>query len=317
LVLLAACGNVACLLLADATRRRHEIAVRVAVGASRAAVVGQLLAEGLLLALASAACALVFAHWAMDVLRRLAADVPHAEVGIDGRLVLFTMILGAFTTIAFALAPALQTTNIDPADALTRGGRGHVGGRHRLQQTLVAAQIALAIVLLIGAGLLIRSFTRLAQVSPGFDPAGVTTFRMSASWSETTGSVVTRQARTVRRLEEIPGVEAAAVSQTLPAGIDIPPSEFSIAGRETPGKIFAQGRAVSSGYFRTLRIPILQGDTCSADPAAPLFSQALVTRAFADQYFGGENAIGHALRSPQLPPDRQMTIVGIVGDVRE
>ncbi|HMF97624.1 MAG TPA: ABC transporter permease [Vicinamibacterales bacterium] len=317
LVLLAACGNVACLLLAEAVRRRHEVAVRVAVGASRATIVRQLLTEGFILALASASCALLVARWATAVLRRIATDIPRVdEVQIDGRLVLFTIVVGALTTVAFALAPAVQVTKVDPADALARGGRGQIGGRHLLQRTLVATQLALAIVLLVGAGLLIRSFARLAQVSPGFDPAGVTTFRMSASWSESPASVVTRQARTVRRLEEVPGVDAAAVSQTPPAGIDYPPGEFSIVGREAPGKLFAQQRAVSGGYFRALHIPILQGEVCGNDPATPLFFQALVTRAFADQFFPGETAVGHALR-PQLPPDREVAIIGIVGDVRE
>jgi putative ABC transport system permease protein len=318
LVLIAACGNVACLLLAEASRRRHEVAVRIAVGASRAMVVRQLFAEGLVLALVSASCALVFAQWAAAALRRLAANLPRvSEVQIDSRLVLFTMAVGALTTVAFALAPAIQATRVDPADALARGGRGQIGGRHLLQRTLVVTQIALAIVLLVGAGLLLRSLARLARVSPGFDPSNVMTFRMSASWSESPASVVARQARTVRRLEEIPGVESASVSQTPPAGVDFPPGEFSIAGRDTSGKLFAHSRAVSGSYFRTLRIPILQGDTCSTDPGAPLFSEAVVTRAFAEQYFPGENAIGHALRAPPLPPDRHLTIIGIVGDVRE
>src|SRR5262249_39943232 len=317
-VLLAACGNVVCLLLAEASRRRHEVAVRVAIGASRATVVRQLLAEGTILALTSACCALLVAAWATAVLRRLATEVPRVnEVQIDSRLVLFTIVVGALTTIAFALAPALQAAKVDPADALARGGRGQIGGRYLLQRTLVATQIALAIVLLIGAGLLIRSFARLTHVSPGFAPVGVTTFRMSASWSEIAGSVVARQARTVRRLEEIPGVDVAAVSQTPPAGIDFPPGEFSVVGRDAPGKLFAQQRAVTGGYFRALHIPILQGETCNSDPAAPPFSEALVTRAFADQFFPNETVIGHALRSPPMPPERTLSITGVVGDVRE
>jgi len=318
LVLLAACGNVACLLLAEATRRRHEVAVRIAVGASRWTVVRQLLAEGLVLALASAACALVFARWATAALTRLAADLPRVhEVHADSRLVAFTLLAGILTTVVFALAPALQATRVDPADALARGGRGQIGGRHRLQELLVATQIAAALVLLVGAGLVIRSFARLAEVSPGFEPAGVLTFRMSASWSENGTSVVSRLARTLRRLEEVPGVDAAAVSQTLPAGTDFPPGEFSIVGRDAGEKLFAHARGVSSGYFRALRIPVLQGETCEDDPAAPIFSRALVTRAFADRYFPGEDPIGHAIGGPNLPPGRRLTITGIVGDVRE
>jgi putative ABC transport system permease protein len=229
----------------------------------------------------------------------------------------FTLAVGVMTTLGFALAPALQATRVDPADALARGGRGQIGGHQVLQRLLVAAQLALAIVLLVGAGLVIRSFARLAGMSPGFDPANVMTFRMSASWSESGTSVVSRLARTVRRLEEVPGVDAAAVSQTLPAGSDFPPGAFSIAGRDNTEKRFAHARGVSSGYFRALHIPVLQGKACDGDPAAPLFSQALVTRAFADRYFAGEDAIGHAIGSPNLPPGHQLTITGIVGDVRE
>jgi len=317
LVLLAACGNVACLLLADAARRRHEVAVRLALGASAATVVRQLLAEGLVLAIVGASLALVFAQWAAAALRRLASDVPRIdEVHVDGRLVLFTIVVGAATTIAFALAPAVRATRVDPADALARGGRGQTGGQYFLQRVLVSAQIALAIVLLVGAGLLLRSFARLSAVSPGFDPANVIAFRMSASWSESGPSVATRQARTVSRLEQVPGIEAAAVGQAPPAGLDVPPQAFAIVGRDTTEKLFSHGRAVSAGYFRTLRIPILQGETCSADPAAPPFSKALVTRAFADRFFPGDSAIGHAL-TPGIAPERTIDVIGVVGDVRE
>jgi putative ABC transport system permease protein len=318
LLLLAACGNVACLLLADATRREHEIAVRFAIGASRAAVVRQLVTEGAVLAIAGAASGLLLARWAAAWLRQLASSLPRIEeLRVDGRLVVFAMALGAVTTIVFAVAPALQAARVNPGDALARGGRGQTAGRRLVQRTLVSGQIALACVLLVGAGLLIRSFARIAQVSPGFDPSGVITFRMSASWSESAASVIARQARTVHRLEEIPGVEAAAVSQTMPAAVNFPPGQFVMVGRETTQKLFAHGRMVSGSYFRTLRIPILQGETCSTDASAPLFSKALVTRAFVERYFPGENPIGHALTSPGFPPGTSVSISGVVGDVRE
>jgi putative ABC transport system permease protein len=318
LLLLAACGNVACLLLADATKREHEIAVRFAIGASRAAVVRQLVAEGAVLAMAGALVGLLLARWGAAALGQLATALPRVEeLRVDARLVLFTIALGAATTIVFAVAPAMHAARVDPGDALSRGGRGQTTGRRLLQRTLVSGQIALAVVLLVGAGLLLRSFARIGQVSPGFDPSGVTTFRMSASWSESAASVVTRQARTVHRLEEIPGVEAAAVSQTLPAAVNFPPGEFAIVGGDTTEKLFAHGRMVSAGYFRTLRIPILQGETCSADAGAPLFSKALVTRGFADRYFPGTASVGRALTAPWLPSGATVAIIGVVGDVRE
>lgn len=317
LVLMAACGNVACLLLAEATRREHEVAVRVALGASRAAVVRQLLAEGLAMAIAGATLGLTIAWWGVAWLRQQAVELPRIQdVTVDARLVAFTALVGILTTLAFALVPAIQTSNADPGGTLTRGGRALAGGRQRLQRVLVAAQMALAIVLLVGAGLLIRSFARLQQVSPGFDPEHVLTFRISASWNEAPAAVVGRQARTLDRLQRILGVESAAISQTMPAGADFPPGEFHIVGSDTETKTFADGRAVSAGYFKALRIPMLQGDTCNAAPA-PVTSQVLVTRAFADRFFPGESAIGHALTSPGFPPGHQFDIVGVVGDVHE
>jgi putative ABC transport system permease protein len=318
LVLLAACGNVACLLIADATRREHEIAVRFALGADRRAVITQLLAEGALLAAAGTCAGLLLAFWGVSALRTAATQLPRiSDLTIDARLVALTLALGIATTLLFALAPAVQATRRDPADALSRGGRGQVSGRHLLQWTLVAAQVALAIVLLVGAGLLTRSFARTQQVSPGLEVDHVLTFRMSANWSERLDAVVQRQARTINRLNAIPGVESSAFSQQLPLGIVIPPGEFHIVGRDPAERTFATGRSVSSGYFRTLRIPILQGETCSGDPAAPLFAGALVTRAFADRFFPGESPIGHAFTSQGMPPDRQTRIIGVVADVRE
>ncbi len=316
LVLLAACGNVACLMLADATRREHEIAVRFALGASRARVVRQLLIEGALLALAGAAFGLIVARWGIDLLRSAGSALPRVdELRVDGRLVVFTLALGMMTTMAFALAPALQATRGEVSDHLGHGGRAHIGGRQRVQRLLVAAQIALAIILLAGAGLLLRSFSRLAQTSPGFDPAQVLTFRMSAQWSERTDAVMNRHLRTLARLTAVPGVLSAAFSSVLPAGVDFPAGEFRLVGRDTGERLFATGRSVSADYFRTLHIPVLQGETCRDDPSKP-FSKVLVTRTFADQFFPGENPVGHFVEPLSVAGLRQ-EIVGVVGDVRE
>jgi putative ABC transport system permease protein len=317
LVLLAACGNVACLLLADATRREHEIAVRFALGASRARVIGQLLVEGVLLAAAGSTLGLLAARWGIDLFRTIATRLPRSEeLGVDARLVVVTLTAGMMTTVLFALAPAAQATRAAVAAGLGHGGRGRTGHRQRPQRILVAAQIALAIVLLAGAGLLVRSFSRLQQVSPGFDAANVLTFRMSAQWTETTGATMSRQLRTMARLDAIPGVASSAFAMQLPAGADFPPTEFTIAGKSAPARLFAFTRSVSADYFRTLHIPVLQGAVCRDDPATP-FRQIAVTRAWADRFFPGDNPVGHFVALVGLAGIPAQQITAVVGDVRE
>ena len=318
LVLLTACGNVACLLLADGARRAHEIAVCFALGADRRRMIAQLLVEGLVLAMTGAAVGLLFAGWGLHALRATATQIPRAgDIRLDPRLIAMTFAVAGATTLLFALSPALHATRRDPAESLSRGGRAHVAGRHGLQQTLVGSQVALAIVLLIGAGLLTRSFLRMREVSYGFDPDHVYTFRMSAQWSEPTASVAQRLGRTIDRLNRIPGVEASAFSQLPPAGLVIPPIEFHIVGRDLSVRTFSTVRAVSPEYFRTLHIPILAGDSCTADPAKPLSDDAMVTRAFAGRWFVEADPVGHTLTSQGQPPDHQTRITGVVGDVRE
>jgi putative ABC transport system permease protein len=317
LVLLAACGNVACLMLADATRREHEIAVRFALGASRTRVVAQLVLEGGMLALAGSLLGLLVAHWGLDLLRTMATQLPRAdELGIDARIVIFTLIVGVMTTVLFALAPALQATRSAVASRLSHGGRGQIGGRQRLQRVLVATQVALAIVLLAGAGLLVRSFSRLQQVSPGFDPTGVLTFRVSSQWTESTTATMSRHLRTMERLNKVPGIVSSAFSIVLPAGADFPPIEFTIAGRDAREHLFSTARSVSAAYFSTLRIPVLQGAVCRDDPAKP-FRQVVVTRAWADRFFPGESPIGHFIEPLSLSGQPPQEIIAVVGDVRE
>jgi putative ABC transport system permease protein len=316
LVLLAACGNVACLMLADGSRREHEIAVRFALGASRARVIAQLLMEGAMLAVGGSCLGLLVAWWGLNLLKTTTRLPRAEELGIDVRIVMLTLGVGVMTTLLFALAPAVQATRRAVASRLGHGGRGSVGGRQRLQRALVAAQVALAIVLLAGAGLLVRSFSRLQQVSPGFDAANVLTFRMSSQWSESTAATMGRQLRTIARLDGVPGVISSAFSVSLPAGADFPPIEFTIIGRDAREHLFSTSRSVSAAYFRTLRIPVLQGEVCRDDPAKP-FRQVVVTRAWADRFFPGDSPIGHFIEPLSLAGQPPQEIVAVVGDVRE
>jgi putative ABC transport system permease protein len=303
-------------------RRDHELAVRAALGAARRTLVRQLLFEGAILALLGSAAGLVLAAWGIDALRTAVTTLPRAaELRVDFRLVTFTLLLGVGTTMLFALVPALQATGFDVARRLTQGARTQLGGRQLLQRALVTSQIALAVVLLVGAGLLIRSFERLQQVSPGFDPTNVLTFRVSATWSESgRAAVAVRQGRTLERLRAIPGVESAAFETVLPASLDAdyPPSEFTIPGRGPGEHIFAVQHQVSAALFSLLRIPMRQGGTCRDEfrPEAP--QQVVVSQSFADRFFPGVNPVGRHLTTPQLQAAKvaDAEIVGTVADVR-
>lgn len=316
LVLVAACGNVACLMLAVAMRRQHEIAVRFSLGAERRRVIRQLLVEGLLLSIGGSAGGLLLASWGIKLLREASLRMPRAtELHVDVRLVAFTLTLGVLTTMLFALAPAVQATRADLAARFLAHGRAVVGSRQSFQRLLVSMQVALAIVLLVGAGLLLRSFSKLQQVSTGFDASNVLTFRVSGSFNERLADVANRQFRTLERLRAIPGVESAALGIVTPADADAdyPAAEFTIDGRDTRDHYFAVARNVSADYFKTLRIPVLQGETCRDDVRPDARPAVLVNQSFANQYFPGETPIGHHIVGPRLPGE----IIGVVGDARE
>src|SRR5215472_10822846 len=234
LVLLIACTNVACLLLAQASRRQREIAVRFSLGAGRGRVVRQLLAEALCAALPGALLGLALAVWGASWFRVTAAGLPRAdEIRLDWRIVAFTFSVTIATAIVFGLFPALAATHRQTTGALSQGSRTQVGGRQRLLRALVSAQIALALVLLVGAGLLIRTLSRLGGVSLGFQADHVLTMRVSGSWGEKNdmGQVERRFARTLDALRALPGVESAAITADMPGTGEGYPVDFTIAGR--------------------------------------------------------------------------------------
>ena len=269
LLLLIACTNIAALLLSRAAGRQHEIAVRFSLGASRASVAAQLLTEVFLLALAGAGVGLALAGVAANIFRVLAKDLPRVdEIGLDWRIVGYSLICTVSATLACGLVPAIFGTRRSLSGPLASSGRSQVSGRYPAQFVLVGVQVALAVTLLAGAGLLLRSFQALGRVAAGFDPDHVLTFKISASWGETGDFKAGGQ--TVRRLLEavaaVPGVESSAATFLLPGVPGSFPVELNVAeGRAgTEPKIVAESRIGSVGLFATLRIPLLSGEMSMA-----------------------------------------------------
>ncbi len=318
LLLLIACTNVAALLLSRAAGRRQEIAIRFSLGASRASVAAQLLTEALILSLAGAALGLAVAAMASAIFRALAKDLPRIEeIGLDWRIVFYTLLCSVAAALVCGLLPALRSARRDLAGSLAQAGRAQVGGRNPIQFLLVGVQVALAVTLLAGAGLLLRSFQELGRVSPGFDASHVLTFRISTSWAETGGAAP--QQRLYRLLEAVravPGVEAASTSMALPGvPADYPIEVRALEGRaESEPKMLAQSRPVSAGYFAAMRIPLIAGEGCRDHSAIP---EAIVNRSFADAYFNGAAALGRHIDQPSNAYISSSVIRGIAGDARE
>lgn len=318
-VLLITCTNIAGLLLSRATQRHQEIAIRLSLGGSRLRVARQLLVETLLLALAGASIGLIGAAAAAAALRSAAAELPRMdEIAIDWTVVLYTLGSAVLVTLLCGILPALRAGRVSAA--LADGARTQVSARHRLQWLLVGAQVALSIVLLSGAGLLVRSLHELSQVDAGFDPGHVLTFRVSGNFGETGnyGRLVGRIDGTIDALRALPGVEAVATTLFLP-GV---PSEFEVAftlveaRNDTERQLIAERRVVSAEYFETMKIPVIDGKACRRQPfGAP--DLLLINRNFRSRYLSDRpSAIGLHL-SGGGNVDRAGRIVGVVADARD
>jgi predicted permease len=315
LLLLIACTNVAALLLSRASARRQEIAVRFSLGASRGSVMAHLLSEVFLLAISGAALGLLLASAAASVFRSLAKDLPRVEtIGLDGRIVVYSLVCALVATLVCGIVPAIRGTRGN----LARGNRTTVGGGSRAQFSLVGLQVALAVTLLAGAGLLIRSFQQLGRVSPGFDGERVLTFQVNTSWSETgvNSAAKHRTERIIDAMSTLPGVEAAAAAVGMPGVPTDYQVELKLAeGRsESEPKLLAQGRGVSPGYFAALGIPLLAGEACREERGIDVM---MVNRAFANAYFPGSSPIGKHLSQANNIYVPNSVVRGIVGDVRE
>ena len=337
LLLLIACTNIVTLLLARATQREHEISVRTSLGAPRSALVAQLLTETFVLALAGALLGLIVAGGASRVFGLLAGSLPRVdEIHLDVRIVAYSLLCSVVATLLCGVLPAIRGTRRNLSNSLAQNGRSQVSGRIPLQWLLVGTQVALAVTLLMGAGLLLRSFQALGHVTPGFDASHVLTFHVSGSWGETADMrrLTQRIDGIIETLRNMPGVQGAADSAELP-GV---PTEFQTELKFAEGpadpehKIVAESRFVSPGYFSTMQIPQLAGEPCQepkllVSPNSPggVRMEAgslnvLVNHSFADTYLSGSNIIGRHLQvvgNAFLRPEDGGEIRGIVGDARE
>ncbi len=320
LLLLIACVNIAGLLMARTAEREHEIAIRYSLGASRAAIVGQLLTEVFLLALGGALLGLIVAAGASQAFARVAKDIPRIdEIVLNWRIVAYTLGCAVTATLVCGLFPALRGTRRNLSGSLSHASRTQVSGRSRWQWTFVGVQVSLAVAMLIGAGLLLRSFRALGVVDAGFDPDHVLALRVSGDWGETVdmGKLTQRIERTLAGLRTIPGVEAAATSATVPGNSVDYPTELTVAegAKDNDEKMMTDIHFVSPGYFETMRIPLLQGKACEAGLGT---ATAVVNRSFAAKYFSNAPVVGYHLQLPlqgfPMPPAE---IRGIVGDARE
>lgn len=324
-VLLIACVNVANLLLARAAAREREMAVRAAVGAGRARIVRQLLTESLLLAVVSSAAGVLLAQWAIDALGTLGPEqLPRLQaVSIDGRILLFTLGLTLLTGVLFGLAPALQAGRVNLNELLKEGGRSGVGNRQRrLRDTLVVAEVALALVLLVGAGLLIRSFWKMQQTDPGFNAERVLTASLSLPRARYADApkVAAFQQRLLERVAALPGVQSAGLTSDLPwTGYD-ENAGFDIEGKTFPPNDGPGGRYhfTSSDYFRTVGVPLVAGRFFNANDRMDTANVVLINRAMAELYWPGESAVGKRFTFNSQPKEKDWyTIVGVVGDVKD
>jgi putative ABC transport system permease protein len=322
-VLLIACANVANLLLARASSRERELSVRAALGAGRGRLLRQMLTESLLLAVIGGAAGALLAVWSLGWLTSLRAlkMARLNEVALDGRALGFTFSLTLLTGAIFGLLPALQNSLRRPNELLKGGGAtaARPAGR-RVRGGLVVAEVALSLALLIGAGLLIKSFARLLAVDPGFNPEGVLTLNLNlppARYAQPEQRVAFIQQIT-ERLRALPGARAAATAAYSPLSDIYQNRIFIIEGRpETPKGLFAGQIPVSPDYFRTLEIPLLRGRAFTAFDNAQAAGVVIVNQSFARRNFPNEEVVGKRIHLGTRRPPVWFEIVGVVGDVRQ
>lgn len=322
-VLLIACANIANLLLARTAARHHEMAVRTALGASQGRLVRQLLIESVTLSCSGGLVGLLATWWSVRALNHWLPPntLPIPTLEVDSRVLLFALGITVLTGLIFGIVPALRTAKVKVDEVLKTGGRAGSGGlRTRLRNTLVAIELALATVLLIGAGLFIQTLANLQSVKLGFEPHGLITFQVSLSPGKyppkTKAPLFLREL--IESLEALPGVRSAAVSSGIPFGAGAhyshPMMSTDSSVLSPDAKVPTDWRIVNPGYFETMNIPLLRGrDFEYSDASTP--NIIIVSQATARTFWGDENPLGRTLRR-SADPDIPLTVVGVVGDVR-
>jgi putative ABC transport system permease protein len=328
-VLLIACANVANLLLVRAAGRQKEVAVRTALGASRARLVRQLLSESIVLALAGGALGLTLAEGGLKLLPAFGQEaIPQLHpIRLDVRVLAFALITALITGILFGLAPAVESGKLDLLSSLQEGPRSSVAGFRSgsVRNLLVVAQVGLAVVVLIGSGLLLRTFERLLNVDPGFDVHNVLTARLSlldAKYSAA-GQQEVFYRQLLGRVKELPDVRAVGLTDVLPLSRESNfKTRFVVQGQTLrPGETYpvAELRIVYPGYFKALRIPLIQGRLfTNADFARSSVPPVIVNRRLAEHFFNDEDPIGNRINAgPEGSSPSWVRVVGVIGDIKE
>jgi putative ABC transport system permease protein len=323
-VLLIACANVANLLLARVGVRQKEIAVRTALGASRPRIMWQLFTESMMLSVGGGAAGLLIAIWGVKWLVSMGPNtIPRVhEIAVDPRVVGFTLLISAATSLLFGLAPALQASRPDLTDALKEGGRSSAGrARNRLRSVLVISEVALSLVLLIGAGLMIRSFAKLNQVDPGFNPAEVLTVGVTLLPNKYPEEerVASFYSELLEQVASTPGVVSAGAISDLPLLGSNTNDNFTIEGHPPVAKQeepITEYHVVTPRYFEAMGIPLLAGRDFAGTDTKQAPNVVVINEAFARRHFAGESPLGHRIRLQGQERD-PLLIVGVVGDVRQ
>jgi len=322
-VLLITCANVSNLLLSRASGREREIAVRSALGASRWRLARQMLTESLVLALLGGVLGILGAHWMISaVVLLIPKDLHVNSIQLDWSMAVFATSISVLTGLVFGLAPALDAARTNLSDSLREAGGSKTGVRgHRLRSVFAVAQISLSLVLLAGAGLLLRSFVKLSSVGPGFNPQNLLTLRISlpsAKYSKPSQYIDFFQ-QLLKQVRVVPGVSAATIDNSFPLTGMTPGTDFGIAGKPTPARgqeYVTQVQLVGSDYFRTMQIRLLKGRTFSDSEETIESHVVIVSEALAREYFPGEDPLGQKIRIDMKNQNDFSQIIGVVGDVK-